>query len=85
MNYFKEACRSKRGRAIQNIELEPNLNQGEEVYIGKANTNSVSCNSQHSIITGNFKTFSNQSRITVLYEVDIHCNGKIMPLHIYKK
>ena len=81
---FSEVCRSKRGRAVHNVEQEQNLNQEKKVKIDMVNINSVSFNSKCSVITVNLKT-SNQARITVSYKVDTGSDTNIMPLHIYKK
>ena len=42
-------------------------------------------NSNHSVITANLKTSSNNVIITVPYKIDTSSNGNVMPLHIYKK
>ena len=47
-NHSIEVCRSKKGKAVHNLELEPNLNQ-EEVKIEMVNINSTSLNSKHSV------------------------------------
>ena len=82
MNHFWEVCRSARGRAVHNIEQEPD--QEEENHIDTVNINSINFNSNHSVITANLKTSSNKVIITVLHKVDTCTDGNILPFHIYK-
>ena len=49
---MSEVCRSKRGRAVHNVEEDQNLNPEEEVKIDMVNVNSTSFNSIYSVTTG---------------------------------
>ena len=84
MNHPREACRSKRGKVVHNVEQESNLNQEEKIKIDMVNVNSISFNSECSIITANLKT-SNLARMTIPYKEDTGSDGNIMPLHVYKE
>ena len=82
MNHFKDICRSSKGSAVQNIEIEDE--QEEETDIQMVNINSIRLNSKHSTIMANLKTLSNKFAISVPYTVDRGSDRNIMPFYIYK-
>ena len=68
---------------VHNLEQEPD--QYHEDHIDTVNINAVNFNNKCSVITANLKTSANKVRIVVPHKVDMGSDGKVMPLHVYKK
>ena len=62
---------------------ETNWYQKED-DIDMVNINSINFNSNHSVITANIKTSSNQAVTVIQCKVDTGSDGNMLPLHIYK-
>ena len=85
ISHFRRVCRSKRTRAVNEVEHETAQGSIEEGSIDSVNINSINFNKNHLVITANLKTSANKSSIIVPYKVDTGSDGNIIPLHIYKK
>ena len=77
-------CKSKRARAVNDVEQETAKVYTEESSIDSANINSVHLNKNHLVITARLKTSANKNSVIVPYKLDTGSDGNIMPLHMYK-
>ena len=82
MNHFKEVCRSFKGSAIHNIDIEDE--QEQDTNTKTVNINSIRFNFNLSAIVANLKTLSNKVPITTPYKIHTGSDGNIMPFYIYK-
>ena len=81
---FRVVCRSRRTRAMNEVEQEAvQGDAGEDIEL--LSINSIQFNKNCSVLTANFKMSAGQSIIMVLYKTDSGSNGNIMPLHVYQK
>ena len=85
IGHFRVVCRSRRARAVNDVEQEAVQDSDEENNIASVSINSIHFNKNCSIITVNLKTSAGPNNMMVPYMVDTGSNGNIMPLHIYKK
>ena len=84
IGHFRVVCRSRRTRAIINVEQETVQDDaGENIKL--VSINSIQFNKNHSVTTVSLKMSAGQSNITVPYKIDTGRDGNIMPLHAYKK
>ena len=84
IGHFRVVCRSRRTRAVNEVEQETVQNDARE-NIELVSINSFQFNKNHSILTINLKTSADQSNIMVPYKIDSGSNGNIMALHMYRK
>ena len=85
IGHFRVVCRSKRARAMNEVEQEAVQDIAEENNIDSVSINSIHFNKNCSVQTVNLKMSAGSNIIMVPYKVDTGSKGIIMPLHIYKK
>ena len=85
IGHIRGVCRSKRMRAVNEVEHETGQGSTDEGNIDLVNINSINFKKNHSVITANPKLSANKSSLIVPYKVDMGSDGNIMPLHMYKK
>ena len=78
-------CRSRRAKAMNEVEQEAAYDSAEGNGIDLVNVNSIHLNKNCSVIPANLKMSAGLNNVIVPYKVDIGSNGNIMPLHMYKK
>ena len=71
-------------KTIYDLEREQDQYH-EEDPMDTVNIKFIIFNNKWSVITADLKTSSNQVSIMVSYKVDTGSDGKIMPLHLYKR
>ena len=84
IGHFRVVYRSRRVRAINEVEQEAAQNSAGENSIDLVNVNSVHFNKNSYIITANLKMLAGPNNVMVSYKVDTGSDGNTMPLHIYK-
>ena len=84
MYHFQKVCRSRKTRALNEVEQET-IQDITDKDIELMSINSVQFNQNCSILTANIKTSASQNSVIVLYKIDTDSNENIMPEHIFKK
>ena len=75
--------RSKRTRAVNEVEHETAQGSVEEGNTDSVNINLINFNKNCLVITANLKTLANKNSVIVPYKVDAGSDGNILPLHCY--
>ena len=84
IGHFRVMCRSRKTRAMKEVQQEAVQDSAGENCIDLVSIKSIQFNKNCSVLTTNLKMSAGQNSIMVPYEVDTDTSGNTMPLHVYK-
>ena len=82
--HFRKVCRSKRDRAVHELEVQV-AQETQEGQIETVSINLVHLNKNQSLMTAYLEMQAGEDIVKIPYKIDTGSEGNIMPLYIFKR